>query len=115
MSMNFYSDPAQEATDAVMEGYKAKQSYEMARARRMAAQAEDAELDLAVKRGDLVSRTAFQQASVVAMAVLAQTLNSIPDQMERRCGLTPSQAGELAKGISEALAAASEAFKEMAK
>ena len=74
-----------------------------AKARKEAALADMHELDYKIKTREYVSRVAVQQASATAMATLAQTLRSVPDNLERR-GIPPEVCVRIDKAINEALA-----------
>ncbi|UZZ64581.1 terminase small subunit [Curvibacter phage PCA1] len=82
---------------------KASTDYDLARARNELAKAELNELDVKVKTGEYGSRAQFRQASATAIAALAQTLRSIPDNLERKLGVTPEVASEVSVLIDNAL------------
>lgn len=63
---------------------KAVEDFESAKARTETAKAEKLERENLVEEGKLVSRAAVQQASATAYSSLAQSLRSIPDEMERQ-------------------------------
>lgn len=112
--MNYLHQPTDEALDQLgllNQSQSVKVDQEAARARKWTAEASIRELELEEKQGSLISRDKVKDATVVILATLAQTLNSLPDQLERRCGLTPKQADEAQKAISQALASASAAMK----
>lgn len=111
VAMNTPTDDTQDEYEAVMRLAGSKAIYEDARARLTQTKATNAELDLEERRGNLLQRSTFRDATVVAFSILAQSLQSLPDQMERRAGLTPAQAQIMADGIAEALKSVGEAFK----
>jgi phage terminase Nu1 subunit (DNA packaging protein) len=84
--------------------------FETARARNELAKAQLNELDLKVKSGEYVSRAAVQQAAATSLASIAQTLRSIPDNLERRgldakqCELVEIVINETLDGLAEELA-----------
>jgi hypothetical protein len=59
-------------------------SFDKAKARKEAALADLHELDYKVKSGQYVSRVAVRQASATAIALMAQTLRSVSDTLERK-------------------------------
>jgi phage terminase Nu1 subunit (DNA packaging protein) len=89
------------------------ESFDKARARHEAAKAELAELDLKVKTGEYVARSAVRQAAATASASLAQTLRSIPDNLERRLGVAPEVAEEVGRAIDAALNDLADEFQMM--
>lgn len=88
------------------EGYKPppeKVDFDKAKARHEYAKAALAELELRRRMGDVVSRAAVRDASAHALASVAQSLRSVPDDLERKFGLTPEQAEAIGKRIDEVL------------
>ena len=65
-----------------------------ARAKHEAYKANLAEQEFKKRAGDLLDRARVEQASATVLAAVAQTLRSIPDNLERAVGLTPEQAEE---------------------
>lgn len=88
--------------------------YEAARARNEAAKADLNELELAIKRGEYVLRADVQEATATAWAAAAQTLRSVPDNLERKLGVSPEVAQEVGFLIDAALDAVATKFEEMA-
>lgn len=82
---------------------EAVQSYDEARARNEAAKAELNEIEVLVKSKEYGSRAAFRQGCAMALAALAQTLRSVPDNLERRMGVSPEIAAEVGHQIDDAL------------
>jgi len=80
-----------------------KIDYDEARARNEAAKADLNELELAVRRGIYVERAAVQQATATALATLAQTLRAVPDNLERRLGVSADVAQEVGVMIDNSL------------
>ena len=78
-------------------------SFTKAKARNESAKADLAELEYKIKTGQYVSRIAVQQASATAFATIAQSLRSIPDNLERKLGLAPEVAAEVGVLIDAAL------------
>lgn len=76
--------------------------FDAARARNESAKAQLNELDLQIKSGEYGSRASFRQAAATALAALAQTLRSVPDNLERKLGVSP----EIAAAVSEQIDAA---------
>ena len=77
--------------------------FDAARARNEMAKAELNELELKIKSREYGPRTAFRQAAATALASIAQTLRSVPDNLERRMGVSPEVAEEVGKQIDAAL------------
>ena len=77
--------------------------YDAARARNELAKAELNELEVKVKTGEYGSRASFRQAAATALSSLAQTLRSVPDNLERRLGVSPEVAQEVGNQIDAAL------------
>lgn len=92
---------------------KADRDYKEGRARKITAEAERLELELAETRGDLVRRSKARDAAITAMAMFAQTVRGLPDQLERTCNLSPTQAQKLAEGLDDALANLAKTFREL--
>lgn len=71
--------------------------YSKARANKEAFQAKLAELEYNVKSGQYVAREEMREANATAFATIAQALRSIPDNLERKHGVTP----EIAEAIGQ--------------
>lgn len=78
-------------------------AFDKARAHNEAMKAALNELDLKVKTGEYVSRAAVRQATATAFASIAQTLRSIPDNVERKLGVSAEVAQEIERIIDEVL------------
>jgi len=76
--------PGPTATDA--------QKFIAARARKEAALADLREMEVRVRAGELMIAEEVATAISTANARIAQSLLSLPDNLERRAGLTPQQA-----------------------
>ena len=61
------------------------------------------ELELKIKSGEYLSRTAYREASATLLAELAQGLRSLPDTLERKFGLSPEALLHVEKTIDEAM------------
>lgn len=59
--------------------------------------------ELQVRDRELIPSTEVEEAIITANAVVAQTLLSLPDNLERRAGLTPEQAEATEMAIHEAM------------
>lgn len=68
--------------------------YTDARAAHEYWKAQLAEQEFKKRAGELLDRARVEQASATVLAAVAQTLRSIPDNLERTAGLTPAQAEE---------------------
>lgn len=77
--------------------------FDKARARNEQAKAELNELELAIKRGEFVERAVIRQETATALATIAQTLRSVPDNLERTLGVSPEIALEVGLMIDNAL------------
>lgn len=73
------------------------------KARNEKAKADLNELELAVRRGQYVDRAQVKQAAATALSALAQTLRSVPDNLERKLGVSPEVAAEVGLLIDSAL------------
>ncbi len=87
--------------------------YERHRARHEGLKADERAFKLAIARGDYLPRDVQRQASATALAVLVQSLRSLPDQLERRAGLSPEQAEVVGVEIDRALTEIAYAFRAM--
>lgn len=90
-----------------------KVQYDEWKARSERATALQRELDLKIAEGKYVARDAVVQATATAYASVAQTLRSIPDHLERRLGIAPELAEEIAKQIDETLSTLADEFELM--
>lgn len=87
--------------------------FESERARHEKIKADEREFDFAVKQGQYLPRVAQQQASATALAILTQSLRSIPDNLERTLGLKPEVVEQVSVEIDAALQEIAMAFKAM--
>lgn len=83
--------------------------------RRQHYEAELRKLELAKRSAEVVSRADVQQASATAFATCAQSLRSIPDNLERRLGLDPDVAAEVGIIIDEAMNDLADQLEAVAK
>ena len=87
--------------------------YEAARARNETAKAGINEIELKVKAGEYIARAAVQSASATALATMAQTMRSIPDNMERKgisvevCTMVEAIIDDVMAGLAQELEAMS--------
>lgn len=77
--------------------------YAGAKARKEAALAAKAELDFRVKAGLYLPREAVKTANATAYAAVAQALRSIPDNLERKLGVSPEIADAIGRFIDDAM------------
>lgn len=77
--------------------------FARARARKESALADLNELDYKVKSGEYVARSAVQEAAATLLAALAQSLRSLPDNLERKFNLPPETAEEVERVIDGTL------------
>ena len=95
---------AREGAGRKPEGYEAPQArldFEAERALYEKVKREEREFRLARERGEYLPRTMQRQATATALAVLTQSLRSIPDNLERVCNLTPEQAAATYNSIAQ--------------
>lgn len=101
------------AKPADYEPPEGRKDYERERADHERVKREQREFKLAQERGEYLPRVTQQQAAATALAVLSQSLRSIPDNLERACGLTPEQAEVAQQQVDAALSEVAAAFKAM--
>lgn len=82
--------------------------FETARARNEAAKADLNELEFKIKSGEYVARDAVRQAAATMLATIAQALRSLPDTLERKCNMQPSEAELVERAIDTVLEGLSE-------
>jgi len=87
--------------------------FEAERARHEKIKADEREFEFAIKQGQYLPRVAQQAAAATALAILTQSLRSIPDNIERSLGLGPEAVEAVAIQIDDALAEVAMAFKAM--
>lgn len=87
--------------------------FEEQRARHEKIKADQRELALEKERGNLLDKGVVRQASATALAVLMQSLRSLPDNLERAAGLTPKQAAMAQEQVDAALSEVAAAFQAM--
>lgn len=89
------------------DGYEKPQvakDFDTAKARKETALADMHELNFKIKSGEFVSRAAMREASATLLATLAQSLRSLPDNLERKYALAPETAESIERDIDSALA-----------
>ena len=77
--------------------------FDKARARNEAAKADLNEIEYKIKSGEYVSRFAVQQAAATAVSAFAQTMRSVPDNLERK-GVPPEVCALIEQVIDESMA-----------
>ena len=92
---------------------QAKVDFEVERARHEKIKADEREFEFGIKQGQYLPRVAQQTAAAPALAVLTQSLRSIPDNLERSLDLGPEAVEQIAVQIDDALAEVAAAFKSM--
>jgi hypothetical protein len=75
--------------------------YTASRAKKESFAAKMLEHNFNVESGKFVPRSEVQRAAAVAFATVTQTLRSIPDNLERRLGISPEIAEQIAFQIDE--------------
>lgn len=88
--------------------------YERERAEHERVKREQREFKLAQERGEYVSRAAVRQATSTALAMLTQSVRSIPDNCERQLALAPETVELIQAQIDAALSEVAAAFKSLA-
>lgn len=88
-------------------------ALDKARARKEAALAGKAEIELLVAERKYGDREAFRQAAATALSSLVQTLRSIPDNLERKLGISPEVAQSVGDQIDNALNDLADEFEMM--
>jgi hypothetical protein len=94
---------------------KARADFEIERAEHEKVKKEQRAHRLAVERGNYLPRQAQRQAAATALAVLTQSLRSIPDNLERQMALQPEVVEAIAVQIDAALSECAAAFKAMTR
>lgn len=89
--------------------------YERERADHERVKREQRELALEIERGNYLPRDAQRQAAATALAVLTQSLRSIPDNLERQMALQPEVVEAIALQIDAALSECAAAFRMMSR
>lgn len=74
---------------------------------------EEREFKLAIAQGQYVHRDGVRQAAATALAVLTQSLRSIPDNCEREFALPPEAVVAIEGQVDRALAELAAAFQAM--
>lgn len=74
-------------------------SFQEQRARHERIKADERELNLQIKRGQYVLRSAVRDAMAMCLATLAQGLRSLPDDIERRLSVAP----EIVEAVESAI------------
>lgn len=87
--------------------------YAKSKAKKMAFDAQMAELEFKVKSGEYLPRADIKEASATAFAMIAQALRSIPDNIERRLGVSPEVAEEISALIDEAMSNLADELERM--
>lgn len=77
--------------------------YATAKARKEMALAAKAELEFRIKSKQYLPRESVRSAMAVAFQAVAQSLRSIPDNLERKLGVSPEVAESVSTSIDEAM------------
>ena len=88
--------------------------YEIERAEHERVKREQREFALARERGEYLPREIQRQAAATALAVLTQSMRSIPDNLERTLALAPEIVEAVSIQIDAALSEVAAAFRAMA-
>jgi hypothetical protein len=89
-------------------------SYREEQAKHEKVKREQREFKLAVERGLYVERAAVKQASATVLALLAQSLRAMPDELERELGLAPAVVQALADRVDANLQRAASMLEQFA-
>lgn len=92
---------------------QAKADFDVEKALHERVKREEREFEFGIKQGHYLPRAVQQSAAATALAVLTQSLRSIPDNLERSLGLGPETVEAVAVQIDDALAEVALAFKAM--
>lgn len=87
--------------------------YATAKARKEMALAAKAELEFRVKSKQYLPREAVRSAMATAFQSVAQALRSIPDNLERKLGVSPEVAETVSSAIDEAMGDLAFALEQM--
>ena len=90
-----------------------KLDFDKARARNEQSKADLNELEFKIKSKQYLPRAAIQQAAATAIASFAQTMRSVPDNLERTHGISPEIAEAVSKAIDNALEELAHEFQMM--
>jgi len=90
-----------------------KTDYDREKALHEKSKRELSELKFKVESGQVVSRAAVQEAAATAFAMTAQSLRSLPDNLERKLHLSPTVTEEIEKVIHAVLTDLSAALEMM--
>lgn len=96
-----------EGAGAKPPGYVAPQArldFEEERALHEKVKREQREFKLAQERGEFIARESYRQANAALLAMVTQSLRSIPDNLERSLALQPEIVDAVAKQIDAVLA-----------
>jgi hypothetical protein len=88
-------------------------AYASARAKKELAHADLANLNYLTKSGQYLPRDDIRQATATAFATVAQSLRSIPDNLERRFGIAPTVAETVGEMIDIILSDLSDELERM--
>ena len=91
----------------------AQADYDREHAEHERVKREEREFKLAVARGEYLPRELQRQAAATALAVLTQSMRSIPDNIERTLSLPPDVIEAVAVQIDAALSEVAAAFRAM--
>jgi len=87
---------------------EAKLQKERASAHKEFVLAKSHELEFLARSGEYLPRAAFREATATLLATLAQRLRSLPDELERRCPLSPEVLERIEQVVDEVLANAAD-------
>lgn len=88
--------------------------FDEARARNETAKAGLNEIELKIKAGEYIARADVQSASATALATMAQTMRSIPDNMERK-GIAQEICATVERIIDDVMAGLSQELQKLSE
>lgn len=91
-------------SEAATDTTRVAADFARSRARKESALADLNELAYKIKSGEYVARAAVQEAAATLLSSLAQSLRSLPDNLERKFALAPTIAAQVELTIDRALA-----------
>ena len=104
-------DPGDDTDPSSDEGrMKTAVKLGVAKARKEVALAGLNELELKIKTGEYLPRAAYREATATLLATLSQGLRSLPDTLERECGLAPDVLDMVDAVINSALSEVAESL-----
>lgn len=89
--------------------------FETERARHEKIKADERELELEIRRGNYLPRDVQRTAAATMLAVVAQSMRSLADSLERQFALQPQVAEAISVRVDEALEELAQSLKKMTR